>query len=166
MNTKEIFEQYTAGEITTEEANAALKEAGAGYHLEPGKNDLTEEEIRSTTIGTYPDMANGWGLLDTGTGTVDKVRVDCGRIPFAVNKLMEDGSVNSTVLCYIAGRLYCVKGDTLAEYEQDEPTKKAPKRFGPDTRKRPEYAGQTVRVGKYDITYNDKGYAVKSVLAE
>ena len=40
------------------------------------------------------------------------------------------------------------------------------KQFGPDTRKRPEYAGQTVRVGKYDITYNDKGYAVKSVLAE
>ena len=166
MNTKEIFEQYTAGEITTEEADVALKEAGAGYHLEPGKNDLTEEEIRATTIGTYTDMANGWGLLDTGTGTVDKVRVDGGKIPFAVNQVMEDGRVNSTVLCYIAGRLYCVKGDTLAEYEQDEPAKKAPKRFGPDTRKRPEYAGQTVRVGKYDITYNDKGYAVKSVLAE
>lgn len=163
-NIKETLLAYTAGEKTTEAVNEILK--GTGLTFTPGKNALTEEEIRTTTIGTYPDMANGWGLLDTGTGTVDKVRVDGGRIPFAVNEVLEDGSVNSTVNLYIAGRLYSVKGDTLAEYEEPDTKPVEKKRFGPDTRKRPEYAGQTVRVGKYDITYNDKGYAVKSVLAK
>lgn len=34
----EILAQYKAGEITAEEANAALKEAGANFSLDPSKN--------------------------------------------------------------------------------------------------------------------------------
>lgn len=162
-NIQETLLAYTAGEKTTEEVNEILK--GSGLTFTPGKNALTEEEIRATTIGTYPDMANGWGLLDTGTGSMDKVFLKDGKLDHVVNEVMEDGSVNSTVNLYIAGRLYNVEGDTLVEYKAPDTTP-VKKQFGPDTRKRPEYAGQTVRVGKYDITYNDKGYAVKSVLAE
>ncbi|WP_443662692.1 hypothetical protein [Dysosmobacter sp.] len=163
-NIQETLLAYTAGEKTTEAVNEILK--GSGLTFTPGKNALTEEEIRTTTIGTYPDMANGWGLLDTGTPPMNKVFIQDGKLDHTVNEVLEDGSVNSTVNLYIAGRLYSVKGDTLAEYEEPDTKPVEKKRFGPDTRKRPEYAGQTVRVGKYDITYNDKGYAVKSVLAE
>ena len=76
----EIMEKYTAGEITAEEANAKLSAAEAGFRLQPGKNALTEEEMRATTIGHFPDQANGFGLLDSGTGTPDKVRVKDGRL--------------------------------------------------------------------------------------
>ena len=70
----EIMEKYTAGEITAEEANAKLAAAGAGFRLKLGKNVLTEEEMRATTIGHFPDQANGYGLLDSGTGTLDNQR--------------------------------------------------------------------------------------------
>ena len=74
-NINETLSKYTAGEITLEQANEELKAAGAGFHLDPNKNVLTEEEKRATTIGHFPDQANGFGLLDSGTGTLDKVRV-------------------------------------------------------------------------------------------
>ncbi len=163
-NIQEILLDYTAGEKTTEEVNKELE--GTGITFAPGKNDLTEEEIRATTIGTYPDMANGWGLLDSGTPPLNKVFVKDGKLDHVVNDIMPDGKPVSTMYVYIAGRLYNVAGDTLVDYAAPEKSKPVKKQFGPDTRKRPEYAGQTVRVGKYDITYNDKGYAVKSVLAE
>lgn len=104
----EIIGKYTAGEKTLEETNAALKEAGAGLHLDPEKNTLTEADKRATTIGYYPDQANGWGLLDTGTGSLDKVRVQDGRL---VN--CDCGGMYALLL--IAGRCYEVQGGALVE---------------------------------------------------
>ena len=57
-----VFEEIDAGTITLEEANKRLFEAGAPYSLNPWKNKIGRNE-------------NGVGLLDTGTGTLDKVRV-------------------------------------------------------------------------------------------
>ncbi len=54
--------EIDAGTITFEEANKRLWEAGAPYHLNPWKNHIGRNE-------------QGVGLLDTGTGTLDKVRV-------------------------------------------------------------------------------------------
>ena len=104
----EILGKYTAGEASLEETNAALKEAGSGLYLNPQKNVLTEEDKRATTIGYYPDQANGYGLLDTGTGTLDKVLVKDG-------KLVNCNCGEMYALCLIAGRTYEVKGDTLVE---------------------------------------------------
>ena len=106
----EIMEKYTAGEITAEEANAKLAAAGAGFRLKLGKNVLTEEEMRATTIGYYPDQANGFGLLDTGTGTLDKVRCENGH-------LVDCDCGDSYALYIIAGRIYQVKGTELVEQE-------------------------------------------------
>ena len=44
----DIMEQYKAGKITVEEANAKLKEAGANFSLDPNKNPgggWTKEEM-------------------------------------------------------------------------------------------------------------------------
>ena len=107
--TTEIIDKYTAGEATLEETNAALAELGAGIHLEPGKHELSAEETAAAKAETAAN-ANGFGLLDTGTGTLDKVEVrdghlvgcDCGEM---------------YALCMIAGKVFPVKGAALTEAE-------------------------------------------------
>ncbi len=107
-----IVRKYTAGEAALEETNAALKEAGCGFHLDPARSGLTEEEIRKTTIGAYPEMANGWGLLDTGTGSLDKVEIRSG-------KLAGGGIGRMYGVVYIAGRVYRLDDDTLTDGKAD-----------------------------------------------
>ena len=105
---REIIGKYTAGEATLEATNRALEDAGAGFHLNPGKNILTEAEKRATTVGYYPEQANGYGLLDTGTGSLDKVEVRNGKLAN-----MDCGDMHA--LCIIGGKVYQVKGDTLTD---------------------------------------------------
>lgn len=104
MTNLEIIKQYTDGKLTLTEANKKLK----GIKLDPDKNVMTEAENRATTVGYYPDMANGWGLLDSGTGTLDKVFIRDG-------KLVGCNMGESFALCIIGGKTYEVKGDTLVE---------------------------------------------------
>ena len=107
-NINETMSKYTAGEITLKQANEELKKAEAGIRLNPKKNVLTEEEKRATTIGCYPDQANGFGLLDTGTGPLDKVRCENGH-------LVGCDMGESYALYIIAGRTYQVKGTELVD---------------------------------------------------
>lgn len=119
MTIDEIINKYTKGEATTEEVNAALAESGAGFHFEPGKNDLTEEDLRATTVGHYPDQANGYGLLDSGTGSMEKVHVTNGVLDHAINQVNADGTTNMTAYVHICGKTYEVYGDALG-YEAKE----------------------------------------------
>lgn len=156
----DILMKYTSGEVDLEKTNEALKAAGAGFHLDPKKNALTEEEIRATTIGTYPDMANGWGLLDTGTGSMDKVEVRKG-----ILKDTDLGSMKGIVV--IAGRSYYVDGAKLVDKEPDYPTAGGPKYPDhADMRRRTDLAGQEVEqrtvAGLFVVTYDEDGYAVKA----
>lgn len=162
-----ILKNYTAGEADLKAANTALAEAGAGFRLEPGRNDLTEENRRATTVGYYPEQANGWGLLDTGTGSMEKVKVTGGRLESPANQIQPDGSVNMRVFVLIAGKRYEVLGDRLAEVLPDKAApsvKKIPET--PDLRRRIDLAGQVARqhtrAGDFDIRYDGLGYAVKS----
>lgn len=152
----EIIGKYTTGEKTMEETNAALE--GTGIHLDPGKNVLTEPEMRATTVGHYPDQANGFGLLDSGTGTMDKVEVRGGKL---VNC---DMGAQKAQLC-IAGRWYYVHGTVLVEEDPYADEGEAvPEK--PDMSRRLDLAGQVVRqktkAGVYDVQYNEDGYAVKA----
>lgn len=105
-NVNKILADYTSGAATLEETNAALAAAGAGFHLDPDSNAISEEE-RATHA-----------LLDTGTGTLDKVRiVDGTHLEFAVNEVQPDGSVNMPAYVIANGRHYAVRGDVLAEVE-------------------------------------------------
>lgn len=104
----EIISAYTMGKKSLEETNQALEDIHAGLVLDPGRNELTEEEKLETVVGYYPEQANGFGLLDTGTGTLDKVRVVDG-------ELVNCDCGGMFALVYIAGRCYEVKGKTLVE---------------------------------------------------
>lgn len=57
-----IFEELDNGTITLEEANARLEEANIPYCLDLWKNHIGRNE-------------RGYGLLDTGTESLDKVKV-------------------------------------------------------------------------------------------
>ena len=106
----DILFKYTTGEATLEETNDALKEAEAGFNLEPGRNEITPDEMALTTVGDTPEEANGFGLLDTGTGTLDKVEVRDGHLAGC-----DCGEMYA--LCMIAGKVFPVKGAVLTEAE-------------------------------------------------
>lgn len=105
---KDIINRYTAGDAALESTNAALDRVGAGFLLSPEKNVLSDEEKRATTIGYYPEQANGYGLLSTGTGTPDKVGIRNG-------KLVGRDCGTMYALVSIAGRTYHIKGNTLVK---------------------------------------------------
>lgn len=163
-NIDEILRDYTAGEKDLEATNAALAESGAGFSLAPGQNEITEADRQETTVGYYPSQANGYGLLDTGTGTLDKVPVKAGKLPFAVNEVQADGSTNGFAQVVICGRVYEVFGDALGEVRPREEAKPVQKEL--DMSRRMELAGQTTwqvcRMGRFRVTYDSNGYAVKA----
>lgn len=96
MKSTDILRKYTNGQMSLQEANAALKECRAGFHLDPQRNYI------------HPGEKDLYGLLDTGTGTLDKVRVRDGKLSNA-----DCGAMPAT--CTYNGKLYRVHGDELGE---------------------------------------------------
>ncbi len=96
MKSTEIIRKYTAGEASLEETNAALMEVRAGFHLDPQRNVI------------QPDEVGRFGLLDTGTGTLDKVEVRDGKLVG-----VDVGAMFA--LCIVGDKVYEVKGDALVE---------------------------------------------------
>lgn len=113
-NINEILNKYTRGEATLEETNEALIAAGWAP-LNPDQNTITKEEMEATSIGYTAAQANGYGLLDTGTGSMEKVHVVNGKLEHPVNEVQDDGSVNMLAYVLIAGQKYSVHGDTLVD---------------------------------------------------
>lgn len=109
-NNTEYIRKYTKGEMTAEEVNAKLD----GIKIVPGKNEITETELKAVEVGSMSTEANGYGLLDTGTGTLDKVKVTNGKLSHAVNT-MSNGVPNEYDLVYIGGQTWQVFGDELGK---------------------------------------------------
>lgn len=91
-NSTEIITAYARGEITLDECNRKLRELGSGLTLDPDRCKLTPEKI-----------AQGYCLLDTGTGSLDVVQVRDGQL---VDSDM--GEMAANVL--LKGKWYEVKG--------------------------------------------------------
>ena len=104
MDINSILNAYTRGEKTLEETNAALRDAGIPIHLDPEKNVLTAE-----------DIANGYGLMTSGTGSVDKVQAKNLMLEFPVNEVLMDGTTNMKVTMSLNGKTYNVLGRQLVE---------------------------------------------------
>lgn len=107
------YENSPKAKADVDECNASLKKAGMQFHLEPGKNEITKAELEQTVVGATPAQASGYGLLDTGTGSLEKVKVTKGKLASAVNALNPDGSVNMPAFVLILDKQYAVKVDTL-----------------------------------------------------
>lgn len=98
LTANEILKAYTAGRMTAADANAGLKEISARFYLDPKKNILTGEEIANGTAG----------LLNSGTGSLDKVRIKDGCL---VN--YDCGESRAEVI--VQGKIYAVYGAELVE---------------------------------------------------
>lgn len=164
----EIIRTYTAklaehpeqADALLKEVNAELAAAGAAP-LIPGKNALTTEEVWKTTVGHFPAQANGYGLMCSGTGTVDKVHVVNGTLGHAIKE-------HSTMISMV-GRTYYLEGDgrTLTEERPAETASNSGAWVENHLERRKDRAGQTdVRVETrervYLVSYDEKGYAVRS----
>ncbi len=108
-----ILLDYTSGKTPLEETNRALEDAGSDIRLNPAKNLFTPEELLATHTGETPEEAEGYGLLDTGTGSMEKVHVTAGVLDNAVNEALPDGGTNMTAYVLIGGQKYEVKGAAL-----------------------------------------------------
>lgn len=155
-----IFEAKDRGELDVFEVNERLAEQEAGYYLDPWKNVIHRNEPEN--------IYNGVGMMDTGTGTMDKVRLVNGKLTEAVfdpDAFTAENMPRVMVLC--AGETYYIAEDgvTLTEDEPAKPAKRELLRR-PDMRRKREYAGtvqrQDTAQGFYDVTYNEDGYAVKA----
>ena len=91
-NTTEIIHAYTMGSISLEEANRRLNKLNAGFLIDPERCKLTPEMIEA-----------GWGLLDTGTGTLNPVQVKNG-------VLVDNDIGNMPAFIHLNGQVYEVKG--------------------------------------------------------
>lgn len=95
MTTTKIISDYTMGNISLEEANRRLAEAKAGFVIDPDRCKLTSEMIEQ-----------GWGLLDTGTGTLDPVQV-------RDNELVDNDVGDMPAFVCLKGTWYEVKGNKV-----------------------------------------------------
>ena len=101
-----IINGYTSGKVSVEETNKALANANAGFSFQPGKNALTADEIASTKVGKLPSDVTGYGLLSTGTGTMDKVHVVNGKVQGGAVNTVVNGKPNEYDLVYIGGQTW------------------------------------------------------------
>ena len=121
MTINEIINDYTSGKTPVKETNAALKDAGAGFHFVPGQNTLTAEEIAATHVGPRPSDANGYGLMDHGTGTLYKALVKMGMVLGGpVNTVGAFCMPNEKEIVYIGGQMWQVYGDELGNVAPQE----------------------------------------------
>ena len=104
--TTEILNKYTSGEVCLEDTNEALKAVEANVLLDPDRNKLTAEELAATTVGDTPAQANGWGLMDHGASSMEKVQVVGGH---TVNVDMGE----ELAYVFIGGRKYKLIGTEL-----------------------------------------------------
>jgi len=86
---------YIGGKLSAEQANEELAKHGLNIRIDPNRCNLTDEQI-----------ADGWGLLDTGTGTMDPARMTDG-------KLVNVDCGDSYALFFHDGKMYEVKGKDL-----------------------------------------------------
>ena len=85
VNINEVIETYKKEieSASAEDAKAALAKAnealkGTGIQLDPEKNVIKPEE--AAVVCEDVSKINGFALLDTGTGTMDKVEIKKGLI--------------------------------------------------------------------------------------
>lgn len=110
----DILFKYTTGEATLEETNDALKEAEAGFNLEPGRNEITPTRWPSP-LSEIP--RRGQRLRPVGHryrqhGESPRHQRQAGR---AINQVSHDGTTNMLAFVIIGPNRYEVKGDTLTD---------------------------------------------------
>ena len=107
-NLEEILHHYTRGDKPLDETNQELKKLDCGLQLDPTRNLFSARERLEPEPGGAPAEANGWGILDHGVGSLEKVHVVNGRT-------VDVDMGHEAAYVYIAGRKYRLRSDVLTE---------------------------------------------------
>ena len=107
-NLEEILHHYTRGDKPLDETNQELKKLDCGLQLDPTRNLFSAQELAETCVGETPAEANGWGILDHGVGSLEKVHVVNGRT-------VDVDMGQEAAYVYIGGHKYRLRGDVLTE---------------------------------------------------
>lgn len=107
----EIILSYSKGEITVEEANKRLAECTVGLRLDPMKNAITGAEMAQTHSDGTPAGTSGYGFMDHGIGTPEKMRVTAGKLDYDTGFGIGEHDPSATL--YIAGYVFDVVGDHI-----------------------------------------------------
>ena len=156
----EYLADYNSGKINLEQLNQKWADLGMELHLDPTKNIITSG---GATVQENDADINGYVMADSGTGTMDKVMVKDGKLVYP-NTDIRFAFIGTTR--YIVENGETLHLDTRTDGEEDaDEGEILPKR--PDMRRDVSKAGmvvrQTTKSGVYDVHYDEKGYAVKSV---
>ena len=107
-NLEDILHDYTRGDKPLDETNQELKKLDCGLQLDPTRNLFSAQELAETCVGETPAEANGWGILDHGVGSLEKVHVVNGRT-------VDVDMGQEAAYVYIGGHKYRLRGDVLTE---------------------------------------------------
>ena len=111
MNNTEILNNYTNGTNTVQITNDLLTANKAGYIIDPDRNNITAEEAAAAvaSVENAKDLSeiSGYGLMDTGTGSKDKVSVLNGKVTNATGEQIS--------IVFIGGHVFRAAYDVLTE---------------------------------------------------
>lgn len=75
----EYLADYISGKINLEELNKKWAEIGMELHIDPTKNIIT---TGGATVKDNDSDINGYVMVDSGTGTMDKAMVKNGKLVY------------------------------------------------------------------------------------
>lgn len=110
-NMNEIIKAYSDGKLSQEDANKQLEAIGSTVRIDEMKNVITEEEKKVTSTDGTPGGTTGWGFMNHGIGTPEKMYVKNGKFEYDTGF---DLDMNVTMT--INGVKFRVNRDKLADY--------------------------------------------------
>lgn len=112
MTFNEIIKNYTENTITLDEANRRLEEIGSTVRFDPFKNVISGKEFADTKVSDDPAEVTGWGMMNHGVGTPEKMHVQNGKFDY------DTGFHGDMAVLYIKGKMFRVEGDHIEVYKK------------------------------------------------
>lgn len=108
MNATEILMAYSEGTIGIADANRMLEENRCGIKLDPYKNVITASECMDTHASENPAECTGYGFMNHGIGTPEKMYVKNGKFEYDTGF-----GHGASATFYIGGKTFNVVGDHI-----------------------------------------------------
>ncbi len=108
---REIINMHADGKLSQEDANKQLEAAGSSVRINEMKNVISEEEKAATSTDGTPKGTTGWGFMNHGIGSPEKMYVKDGKFEYDTGF-----DLDMNVVMTINGVKFRVDRDKLATY--------------------------------------------------
>lgn len=107
----DIVLEHSKGTISLEEANKQLAAIGSDLCLDPHKNSISGAEMAKTHSDGTPEGTSGWGFMNHGIGTPEKMHVEKGKLDYDTGFDVIGNEPKAAL--YIAGYTFAVVHDHI-----------------------------------------------------